>query len=171
MNKQISFNVSLAAIAGVVVVLAVIFLAASRPARPEELKAVLGCQLQVCYDETRVGVVVAMPGPAVPTSGELAAVDAYLQSVRPVTAQVITLAASLYPVNCTLHLNPSTASTQAGNASTSAGAASASAASAISAPGTSATSSTSLAIGLGAQSLTIQTGKSIVVGMFVTIAK
>jgi hypothetical protein len=42
--------------------------------------------------------------------------------------------------------------------------------SALSAPGTSATSATSLTIGTGSKTLTIQTGKSIVVGMFVMIA-
>jgi hypothetical protein len=41
---------------------------------------------------------------------------------------------------------------------------------AVSAPGTSATSSTSLTLGKGSKTLTIQTGKSIVPGMFVTIA-
>lgn len=49
-------------------------------------------------------------------------------------------------------------------------AAAASAASAVSAPGTSATSATSLTIATGSQSLTVQTGKSIVVGMNVVIA-
>ncbi len=69
------------------------------------------------------------------------------------------------------------ATTQANNASSSAAAAAASetaaaasAASAASAPGTSATSTTSLAIGAGSKSLTIQVGKSIVVGMSVKIA-
>lgn len=69
------------------------------------------------------------------------------------------------------------AATSAGNAATSetnaaasASAASASAASAVSAPGTSATSTTSLTVGTGAKNLTIQTGKSISVGMSVKIA-
>jgi hypothetical protein len=48
--------------------------------------------------------------------------------------------------------------------------AAASAASAASAPGTSATSTTALTIGLGAKSLTIQTGKSLSIGMQVLIA-
>jgi hypothetical protein len=58
----------------------------------------------------------------------------------------------------------------AGDAKTWALASAASAASAVSAPGTTATSSTSLTIATGVQSLTVQTGKSIVPGMWVTIA-
>ena len=48
--------------------------------------------------------------------------------------------------------------------------AAASAATATNAPGTSATSSTSLAVGAGSKSLTIQTGKALVVGQWVIIA-
>lgn len=47
--------------------------------------------------------------------------------------------------------------------------AAASAAAAINAPGTNATSTTSLAIGAGSKSLTVQTGKAFVVGQWVTI--
>jgi hypothetical protein len=70
-----------------------------------------------------------------------------------------------------------TATTQAGNATAQAGyalgyanAAAASAATALNAPGTSATSTSSLLIGTGSKSLTIQTGKSIAVGASVIIA-
>ena len=49
-------------------------------------------------------------------------------------------------------------------------AAAASASAAINAPGTSATSTTSLTIGAGSKSLTIQTGKQFAVGQFVVIA-
>ena len=63
------------------------------------------------------------------------------------------------------------ATTQAGNASASAAAAAASALTALNAPGTSATSTSSLTIGTGAKSLTIQTGKSIVAGMTLVIAR
>jgi hypothetical protein len=48
--------------------------------------------------------------------------------------------------------------------------AAASAASAVSAPGTNATSNTSTLIGTGSKSITIQTGKDLVVGMFLMIA-
>ena len=56
-------------------------------------------------------------------------------------------------------------------ADASAAASAASALTAINAPGTSATSTSSLTIGTGAKSLTIQTGKNIVVGMSVVIAR
>lgn len=63
--------------------------------------------------------------------------------------------------------NAETAETNAETAATNAAA---SAASAVSAPGTNATSTTSLTIGTGSKALTIQTGKSIVVGMSVKVA-
>jgi hypothetical protein len=62
------------------------------------------------------------------------------------------------------------ATTQASNALASANAAATSAASALTAPGTNATSTSSLAIGAGSKSLTLaQTGKSFVVGQWVSI--
>lgn len=60
--------------------------------------------------------------------------------------------------------------TDRGLAQTAATAAAASAASALAAPGTNATSSTSATIGTGAQTLTIQTGKSYARGMWVQAA-
>ena len=59
------------------------------------------------------------------------------------------------------------ATTQATNALNSANAAAASALTAINAPGTNATSTTSDTIALGSTTITIQTGKALVVGMFV----
>ena len=59
--------------------------------------------------------------------------------------------------------------TQAGIATTKAAEAVASALTAVNAPGTSATSVSGLAVGTGSKSLTIQTGKAISVGMFMTI--
>ena len=62
------------------------------------------------------------------------------------------------------------ATTAASTATTKAAEASASANAAIAAPGTNATSTTSVSIGLGSKSFTIQTGKSYVVGMTMKIA-
>lgn len=59
-----------------------------------------------------VGVVVAMAGPRVPTTGELATVQAALDAMRPVTANVLAVAASLLPVNLTIALNPDTVATR-----------------------------------------------------------
>lgn len=59
-----------------------------------------------------VGVVVAMAGPRVPTGGELTTVQAALDAMRPVTAQVLAVSASLLPVNVTVALNPDTVVTR-----------------------------------------------------------
>jgi len=64
----------------------------------------------------------------------------------------------------------SAASTSATNASNSATAAANSASSALGAPGTNATSTTSLTIGTGSKTLTIQTGKAYAIGQAVVIA-
>jgi uncharacterized phage protein gp47/JayE len=57
-----------------------------------------------------VGVVFAMAGPAVPTSGQVATVQAYLNepSIKPVTAVPVVLACTLNPIAVTLHLVPDT---------------------------------------------------------------
>jgi uncharacterized phage protein gp47/JayE len=55
-----------------------------------------------------VGVVFAMVGPAIPSSGEVSTVQAYLDVVAPVTAEVTALAATFNAVNVSLHLNPDT---------------------------------------------------------------
>ena len=60
--------------------------------------------------------------------------------------------------------------TKAGEASSSAAAALSSASSAAMSPSTNASSATSLTIGLGSKSLTIETGKNFVVGMYIAIA-
>lgn len=63
-----------------------------------------------------VGVVIAGPGPRVSTSGEVTDVQTYIDGplIRPVTAAVTVYAASLLPVNFTLHLNPDTPAIRAG---------------------------------------------------------
>jgi uncharacterized phage protein gp47/JayE len=60
-----------------------------------------------------VGVAVLMPGPRVPTSPELARIDASIQQLRPVTATTVTLAGSLAPIDMSLALSPDTVSTRA----------------------------------------------------------
>lgn len=88
------------------------------------------------------------------------------QSVVDAAAQV-TLAAN----QVTLATNQvSLATAQVGLATTQANNAAASAASALNAPGTSATSTTSLVIGLGSKTATIQTGKAYAVGQTVVFA-
>lgn len=60
-----------------------------------------------------VGVAVLMPGPRVPTTAELARIDANIQLNRPVTATAITLAGSLSPTAVSLALSPDSLSTRA----------------------------------------------------------
>jgi hypothetical protein len=64
----------------------------------------------------------------------------------------------------------SSTTTQANNAATSASNAATSATTALNAPGTTATSTTSTSLALGAKTITIQTGKTIVPGMQVMVA-
>lgn len=64
-----------------------------------------------------------------------------------------------------------TATTKAADATTKAAEAAASAASAVNSPGTSGTSTTSLTVGTGSQTLTTQTGKNFAVGQRVTLAR
>ena len=57
-----------------------------------------------------VGVVFAMAGPTLPTSGQVAAVQAYLQQpgIKPVLAVPVVLPAIFNPLAIALHLNPDT---------------------------------------------------------------
>ena len=68
------------------------------------------------------------------------------------------------------HTSEQAAATSATNAATSAYTAQNAAATALTAPGTAATSTTSLTLSTGSKTLTIQAGKSLVVGMSVKIA-
>jgi uncharacterized phage protein gp47/JayE len=60
-----------------------------------------------------VGVFVAGAGPAASTGPEVAAVQAYLQPKRPVTAQVTAYAATVQPLDATITLNPDTLANRA----------------------------------------------------------
>jgi uncharacterized phage protein gp47/JayE len=60
-----------------------------------------------------VGVVVAMAGPAVPNTAQLAAVQSALDAMRPICAGLTAVAASLLPVAVTVQLVPDTAATRA----------------------------------------------------------
>jgi uncharacterized phage protein gp47/JayE len=60
-----------------------------------------------------VSVVFAMAGPSVPTTEEVAAVQAYINSLRPVTADVTVYPATLNPVALALQLRPNTVDIQA----------------------------------------------------------
>lgn len=101
----------------------------------------------------------------------MAALPTFATETNTVAGEVNTNATNAATSASTATTQAGTATTQAGNASASAAAAAASALTALNAPGTSATSTTSLSIGTGAKSLTIQTGKSIVVGMTLVIAR
>ena len=104
--------------------------------------------------------------------------DAFMAALPTFATETNTVAGEVNTNATTATTQAGIATTQAGNAATSASnalssenAAAASALTALNAPGTSATSTSSLSIGTGAKSLTIQTGKSIVVGMTLVIAR
>ena len=101
----------------------------------------------------------------------MAALPTFASETNTVAGEVNSNASNAATSASTATTQAGTATTQAGNASASAAAAAASALTALNAPGTSATSASSLSIGTGAKSLTIQTGKSIVVGMTLVIAR
>jgi len=84
--------------------------------------------------------------------------------------QANTVAGEVNSNAATATTQAATATTQAALATTQATNAAASAVTAVNAPGTNATSTTSLAVATGSKSLTIQTSKSLVVGMSVKIA-
>ena len=60
-----------------------------------------------------LGVIVAAPGPAVPSAGQVSAISTHLQAVRPVTASVTVVAATLHPINFQIVLNPDTVANRA----------------------------------------------------------
>lgn len=101
----------------------------------------------------------------------MAALPTFATETNAVAGEVNTNASNAATSASTATTQAGTATTQASNASASAAAASASALTALNAPGTSATSTSSLAVEPGPKSLTIQTGKSIVGGMTLVIAR
>lgn len=96
--------------------------------------------------------------------------DATLAQLPDTIADMNAVAANVYANAVEADADAVTADAAAAAAAISAAAAAASAASALNAPGTSATSTTSLAIGTGSKSLTIQTGKAFSVGQIVLLA-
>lgn len=60
-----------------------------------------------------VGVAVAMAGPRVPTTAEAVRINGYIQDVRPVTAEVVVVPATLLPVDVSLRLTPDTVAVRA----------------------------------------------------------
>lgn len=116
--------------------------------------------------------VTALPTPpstSSPSSFDTRA-DAFLAALPTFQTQTDALAANVFANATDAAANATTASTGASTATTQASAASASAASAIAAPGTQATSTTSLAVGSGSKSLTIQASKAYSVGQSIVIA-
>lgn len=104
--------------------------------------------------------------------------DAFMAALPTFATETNTVADEVNTNAATATTQAGIATTQAGNAATSASnallsenAAAASALTALNAPGTSATSTTSLTVGTGSKTLTIQTGKSIVPGMTIVVAR
>lgn len=100
----------------------------------------------------------------------MAALPTFITETNTVAGEVNTNASTATTQASNASTSATNAATSATNASNSASAAAASAATAVAAPGTNATSTTSLSVGTGSKSLTIQTGKDLVVGMAVNIA-
>jgi uncharacterized phage protein gp47/JayE len=74
--------------------------------------ALAACPAAACGGGV-VSVVIAMPGPSAPNSAQIAAVLAYINTQRPVTAAVTVYGVTLNPVNVTLHVSPNTPAIQA----------------------------------------------------------
>lgn len=116
--------------------------------------------------------ITALPTPPDPNDRASFNARAYPWSVAQQTlaTEVGSVAANVYANAGEAATSAGTATTQAGVATTQASAAAASAASAINAPGTNATSTTSLALTAGAKAWTIQTGKLFPPGVPVFLA-
>ena len=96
--------------------------------------------------------------------------DVFVAALPTMVTQMNSAITTINTQTNTSTTNASTSTTQAGIATTKAAEAAASALSAVNAPGTNATSTTSLTISIASKSLTVQTGKAFVVGQYVSIA-
>ncbi|GAB6968407.1 baseplate J/gp47 family protein [Komagataeibacter kakiaceti JCM 25156] len=56
-----------------------------------------------------IGIIVAMPGPTVPTAAQLAMIKSYIDQERPVRGNIVVVAAEIVPQTPTISLNPDTA--------------------------------------------------------------
>lgn len=65
------------------------------------------------YGPGTVGLPFLMAGPTIPSPVQVAAVQSYMDQVRPVTAQAMVVAGKFNPVNVTLHLVPDTTQNRA----------------------------------------------------------
>lgn len=111
-----------------------------------------------------------LPYTPLPTAPSRARPTAFADEGDAFMAALPTFGTQMAAIGAQAETNASTAAADAATASAAASTASAAAVTAVNAPGTSATSTTSLTIGLGSKSLTIQTGKAFAVGQPVTIA-
>lgn len=92
--------------------------------------------------------------------------DAHVAALTPWTTAVNSLGTWVNDTAAAVDSDATAASSAAGTASSAAASATASAASAVNAPGTNATSTTSVSISIASKTFTIQTGKAYVPGMF-----
>ena len=124
--------------------------------------------------------ITALPTPPARTQAPAtfsANADAFLAALPTFATQTNAVAGEINANTTTASTAATTATTQAGiattqatNAGNSASSATASALTAVNAPGTAGTATDSLTIATGNQSLTIQTGKSLVIGMSMVVA-
>ena len=96
--------------------------------------------------------------------------DTFVAALPTMVTEINALSLELNTASSDAISSAATATTQAGIATTQAGIATSAANSAINSPATTATSTTSLTIGNGTKTFTIQTGKGFVVGQSVVIA-